>query len=96
MRFIRLFGWLFAVIAICAVGYDLAKSLANGTLEMTPLGVAWHHISPSTLNALQAGIQRNVSPELWEDAIVPFLYVPGWLTFGIMSYIVLLLTRRFR
>lgn len=35
-------------------------------------------INASALNTLQAGIQRHISPALWDSLFVPLLSVPAW------------------
>jgi hypothetical protein len=45
----------------------------------TPLGAVIHTFYPPFLNTLQAGVQRNISPELWNLGFLPVLELPGWL-----------------
>lgn len=45
----------------------------------TPLGAVIYTFYPPFLNTLQAGVQRRISPELWDLGILPVLETPGWL-----------------
>jgi hypothetical protein len=45
----------------------------------TPLGAAIFQIAPAFLNTLQAGVQRNLSPWLWDAVFLPVLEWPAWL-----------------
>ena len=89
MIVLRLLGYLFAIAAIGSVGYDLARSIAEGMLTLTPFGEVWYHVAPASLNVTQAFIQRYLWPPLWSDGIVHLLHVPGWITFTILAFILL-------
>ena len=91
MILVRILGYLSAIIAISAFGYDVARSVSEGVLTATPLGKAWYHVAPATLNAAQAGIQRHIWPPLWSDGVVHLLLVPGWISFGVLAYVLLYL-----
>lgn len=43
-----------------------------------PFGAMVFSINASALNTLQAGIQRHISPALWDSLFVPLLSVPAW------------------
>lgn len=43
------------------------------------LGTAMYKVNPGALNALQAGVQRHITPMLWDGLFVPFLAMPLWL-----------------
>lgn len=47
--------------------------------RMESLGAVVYALDPPLLNTMQAGIQRNISPWLWDEAIVPLLEQPSWL-----------------
>jgi ABC-type Fe3+ transport system permease subunit len=92
-RFLGL--WLMAG-ALVALVVDGAKSIAAGSLVTTPLGAMWYSLSPDTLNGAQAGIQRNVSPVLWDTVFVSILTAPGFVVFGILGALLLLAGRKKR
>jgi hypothetical protein len=47
--------------------------------RMDSLGAVVYSVDPPLLNTLQSGIQRNISPWLWDDILVPVLEQPAWL-----------------
>ena len=59
----------------------LAVGLALGFLTgwATPIGEALFRYEPAFLNTAQAGIQRYVSPALWDHAVLPLLERPSWV-----------------
>ncbi len=66
----RLVGVLLLSLAILAI----ATFGPGGTL-----GGVLYAAYPPLLNTLQAGIQRNVSPGLWNYIVLPLLLTPAWL-----------------
>ena len=61
-------------VLLVAVGAALGVSLGWGT----PLGETLFRYDPAVLNTAQAGIQRYVSPALWDEAFLPLLERPAW------------------
>ncbi|WP_372621821.1 hypothetical protein [Falsiroseomonas sp.] len=57
----------------------LAGGIAAWFGPGAPLGAAIFAIHPPFLNTFQAGVQRRLSPELWNDVFLPVLEWPGWL-----------------
>ncbi len=57
----------------------LAAGLAAWAGPDTPLGAVIFQIHPPFLNTLQAGVQRRLSPALWNDVMQPVLEWPSWV-----------------
>jgi hypothetical protein len=59
----------------------LVAAFAIATLEPPdmPLGSFLYSIDADLLNLLQAGIQRHLTPWLWDRVMVPVLIRPAWL-----------------
>ena len=59
----------------------LAAGLALGFLSgwAAPLGETLFRYDPALLNTAQAGIQRYVSPAVWDEVALPLLERPSWL-----------------
>ena len=81
-----MFAFLFRFLGLCLIAAatvafvaDGARSIAAGTLVTTALGKTWYSISPATLNLAQAGVERHVSPFLWDPVILSILQLPTWL-----------------
>lgn len=79
MRLIlRLLGAVLVLAALWPLLREMTMLLHGAGHHFIPLGQLWFEIDPATLNMLQAGIQRRISPGLWEDVIQPFLTWPAW------------------
>lgn len=57
----------------------------------TPLGAALFRYDPALLNGAQAGIQRYLSPALWDEAALPLLEQPSWVAPVSLGVVLLLL-----
>ncbi len=62
-------------------GLLIAAGLALGVLAgwTAPLGEALFRYDPALLNTVQAGIQRYLSPALWDEVALPLLERPSWV-----------------
>ena len=97
IRFIFRFLALVAlVIAIILAVLDGARSVAAARIVLTPLGTSWYQVSPDTLNGMQAAIQRNVHPSIWDPFIVWVLTQPGAAVMAILSAILYMIGHRRR
>ncbi len=74
----------------------LAAGLAGWFGPLAPLGAAIFALHPPFLNTLQAGVQRNLAPWLWNDAMQPVLTAPAWVVPLVLGLLFLLLSRRRR
>jgi hypothetical protein len=96
-RFVGL--WLIAG-ALVALVIDATRSIAASTVTVTPLGVAWFNISPSSLMLTQEFVQRRVEAYighwLWDPIIQWILMMPGWLVLGALGALFAYLGRRRR
>jgi hypothetical protein len=59
----------------------------------TPLGAVLFRLDPALLNTAQAGIQRHLSPGLWDNAALPLLEQPAWLVPLLLGALLLLVRR---
>ena len=57
-----------------------------------PLGAVIYGIAPAFLNTLQAGVQRRIAPELWDDVFLPALEWPGWVIPAVLGVALLLVS----
>ena len=90
----RFLGLCFIAAATVALVADGARSIADGALVLTPLGKTWYSIDPPSLNLLQAGVERRVSPFLWDPVILSILQLPTWLPLLILGAALALLGAR--
>ena len=68
---------LLRLIAVLLLAAGLALGLLVGWTA--PLGEALFRYDPALLNTAQAGIQRHVSPALWDQVALPLLERPSWV-----------------
>jgi hypothetical protein len=79
------------VIVAGALFELFAMGLAAWFGPFTPLGAAIFQVAPPFLNTLQAGVQRRLSPELWDSVFLPVLEAPVWvIPFAIGAVLVLI------
>ena len=90
----RMLGWLLLAAGLVAAGLDIWNSISESELALIPLGQHWFEISPNSLNAAQAGIERHVWPPLWQDIIQPLLEQPASILLIVLGLLLLVVTRR--
>ena len=78
MRFLRIVAFVLIFFGCALMGRDGLASLSEGSLNLLPVGQLWFHLSPGSLNALQAGAERYVSVGLWDNVLAPILQVPAF------------------
>ena len=88
----RVLGYWMIAAAIVGIVIDGTKSIAANALVITPLGETWFTLSPGSLNALQAGIQRHISPYLWDPVLQWVLMLPNWAVIGGLGFLIVWLT----
>jgi hypothetical protein len=95
MFFLRLLGSWSMIVAIVALVADVTRSLAiGGGLSFTSLGRQWFELSPSSLNGLQAALERHVSPLAWDPVATFVLETPTWVVFATIGLLLYLAGRR--
>jgi hypothetical protein len=96
-RFIGL--WMVAG-ALVALVIDGTKTIAASALTMTPMGLAWYSLSPSSLMQTQEFVQRTIEAYighwLWDPIIQWVLMAPAWAVLGIIGGWLLYIGRRRR
>jgi hypothetical protein len=78
MRFLlRLFSLLVLVVAVIAATVDAIQSVAADRLVMTPLGVAWRDVSPTTLATLEGWVASLLPGNAASSALATLLAQPA-------------------
>ena len=94
-RFLGL--WLIAG-AVVAVVIDGTKTIAASSLTVTPLGMSWYAVSPSSIMAAQTFVQQRIETYighwLWDPLIQWLLMLPTWLVLGVLGTWLVYLGRR--
>ena len=73
----RILAALFMVLALTRTYFDWQLAKLNETaFEFQPIGQVWFDFDRNSLLGLQPGIERYLSPVIWENAIGPMLLWP--------------------
>ena len=84
----RLLGFLAIALAFALLVKDATRSIAGGTLAMTPLGQDAALWFPAKFALLQPLLERNVHPLLWDPVALTLLRAPTWAVLGCAGMLV--------
>ena len=76
------FGAALIGLAVVSLGYEATVAVEVGAWRAIPAGEVWFKLDNSSLNLVQAVVQRYLHPFLWDPLIVGFLQWPPWATLG--------------
>ena len=91
---LRFIGVIFLAAAFILLVYDGAKSIADSRMYIYKLGQLWTDVHTSSMQAAQAKIQASLPAQVWDPVITTLLNQPGWLVFGIIGILFILMGRR--
>ena len=83
----RIAGWILVII-----GFGLGFALGFGR----PLGEIIAGAAPDLLGSLQAGVQRNLAPWLWDGPLMWVLERPSWVAPMLLGVVLLTVSGWFR
>jgi hypothetical protein len=89
----RLIGWLLLFAGLVRLGFDVKAWVTSKIWAPMALGQLWYELNRSSLNLVQAVIQRYVSARLWDQIIVNVLL---WWAFAFLIGLGLILLYLFR
>ena len=96
----RFVGLWFVAGGLVALVIDATKSIAASALTVTPLGLAFYTLTPSTLLSVQEFVQQKIEPYvggwLWDPFIQWMLLLPAWVVLGAIGFLLTYLGRRRR
>lgn len=72
----RILGWLAIVVAVATAVLMIAARFA-GQGPGQPLGQLWFTVDVGSLNLLQAVVERELWPPLWDYIVFPVLRLPA-------------------
>ncbi len=81
----RIAGWLITLVAVLILGAELVGFVRTGAYKIISGGELWYDIQRSSLNILQAVIQRYLHPTIWDPVLTAVLRAPAWLPLGIVG-----------
>ena len=89
LRFlVRAVGLIALAGAFAAAVMDGARSLANDTVSLTPLGVALARLAPTKFEQLPA-LAAKISPRLWDPVLVHVLWVPTCIVLAVIGIVLI-------
>ena len=90
----RLLSMVLLAVAVIMVVLDATRSIAAGTVVMTPLGASWMALSPQSLAGFKELVEANLPGLFWDPAMMAILGLPGYVVFGVLSLLAALAGRR--
>jgi len=91
----RVLGWIMLLAGLSALVRDVIAWLNTKVWAPLAVGQLWYELNRSSLNLVQAVIQRYVSPFLWDRVIVDILLCWAFaLLIGLGAAILLLARKR--
>jgi len=91
---VRILGLALLAGAFAAAVIDGAASIAANQLSITPVGRPLYLIFPNKFPLVQAFIERQIHPLLWDPVLVDVLRLPTWLVLAVVGLGLFYLVRR--
>ena len=89
----RILGWILVAGALAVFGIELARFVETGTYRVIAAGKLWYDVHRSSLNLVQAVLQRYVDPLAWDAGVAPVLQLPAWAVLGLPGILLVWLCR---
>ena len=96
MVIVRLVGVALLLIFLAVFGHEVYNAVGAGGYRLISGGELWFMFDGNSLVGFQALIEKNISPWLWSDIVLPVLRGPAWAIPLVPAALLLLLGRRRR
>jgi hypothetical protein len=90
----RLIGWIFLLAGLAVLARDVFVWIATKLWAPITLGQLWYNLDPSSLNLVQAVVQRYIHPFLWDPIMVTVLLWWAFAEFMVLGLLILALSSR--
>src|SRR6266571_1743368 len=90
----RLIGWIVFLAGVARLGWDLLVWIKTGHWAPIALGQLWYELDRSSLNLVQAVIERYLHPFLWSPIIVSILLCWAFAVLMVLGVLILAVFRR--
>ena len=91
MFLLRVIGGWVLLAAIIALVDDVTYSYETGAkLAFASLGTDWDMVSSASRAAFETGIERHVTPLLWDPVILTVLKAPAFAALGVIGVLLYL------
>ena len=89
----RLIGWIVFLAGVSVLVRDLLVWIDTKRWQPIALGQLWYDLNRSSLNLVQAVVQRYISPFLWDPIIVTILLCWAFAVLIVLGLLILALCR---
>ncbi len=96
MAVFRFFAWVMFLVAMIALVSDVTRAANGAPMTVTTTFAYWKSVSPQSLAASAAAVQKSVHPLLWDPLIVRVLLLPIWALIGFVGLALAVIGRRKR
>ena len=69
---------LFLLAALGLFAYEIVGAISGDGYNLITGGELWADIHANSLVGFQALIEKNISPWLWREILLPILLAPAW------------------
>lgn len=91
---VRLVSMVLLAVAVIMAVLDATRSIAAGSVVMTPLGASWMGVSPQSLAGFKDLVEANLPALFWDPVVLALLGLPGFAVFGGLSLLAALAGRK--
>ncbi len=84
---------LFLLAALGLFAYEIVGAISGGGYDLIAGGELWADIHANSLVGFGALIEKNISPWLWGEIIVPILLAPAWAIAVVPGLVLAILCR---
>ena len=92
----RIVASLLLLTALGLFAYEIVGAISGGGYDLIAGGELWSRIHANSLVGFNALIEKNISPWLWGEIIVPILLAPAWAIAVMPGLVLAILCRRRR
>ena len=92
----RLIGWIILLAGLAVLVRDLLVWIDTKRWAPIALGQLWYDLSRSSLNLVQAVVQRYIHPFLWDPIIVDILLCWAFAVLMVLGLLILIVPGRRR
>src|SRR6266566_3920224 len=90
----RLIGWIVFLAGVARLVWDLLVWIKTGRWAPIALGQLWYELDRSSLNLIQAVVQRYIHPFLWDPIIVSILLCWAFAVLMVLGLLILAVFRK--
>lgn len=92
----RIVASLLLLAALGLFAYEIVGAISGGGYDLVAGGKLWAEIHANSLIGFQALIEKNISPWLWGEIVLPILLGPAWATAAVPGLLLALVCRKRR